>query len=144
VAAARAQLFFAPIAPRGSNYESMPGMPRPFGKWFGRFPESNFLEWHKHFRQVGEQVSQGEAPTLLRAAPRRAAPGRATPLRLGLADVHGGQYGGLVRKRVMGRNIVVVTDLELIREICRDKEHFRNRAPTGIGQIIPLGLLGPS
>ena len=52
------------------------------------------------------------------------------------------QYGGLVRKRVMGRNVVVVTDLDLIREVLRDKEHFLNRSPTGIGEIIPLGLLG--
>ena len=47
----------------------------------------------------------------------------------------------MVRKRVMGRNIVVVTDLEVIRDVLRDKEHFAHRAPTGISAIVPLGLL---
>ena len=53
---AGAQLFLAPIAPRGTNFEEMPGMARPFGKYFGRLPESNFHEWHKHFREIGEQA----------------------------------------------------------------------------------------
>ena len=48
----------------------------------------------------------------------------------------------MVRKRVMGRNVVVVTDLDVIRDITRDREHFLHRAPTGIREIIPLGLLG--
>jgi len=52
------------------------------------------------------------------------------------------QYGDMVRRRIISRDVVVVTNPVLLNEIIKDKEHFPNRSQTGIRELLPLGLLG--